>query len=317
MTRLPVNPELAPRPARRTLPRSAPILCLATAAILLLPLSTAGGQVVDGFTEPWRIVDVAAREAGLVATIEVREGQTVAEGDLLATLDQEALLATRELARVRQQHHAGLDLARAELELRRRRLEKLRELDRAGHARPDEVERAIADEAIAAAQLLAAEEEHELAALEYQRIAMLVRQREVRAPLGGVIVKVEHDPGEFVAVHQPRMFQLVVLGSLRVRFSLAPAAASQVRRGQTVTLSIPERETEVSGTVDYVAPVAEADSGTVRVDVRLDNAGGRLTAGLRCEWTLSAPGAAETAVESSALESAETVANATPETAAP
>lgn len=302
------------RPRRAGAAARTALVGLAAGALLALPPAWARSQAVDGFTEPWRIVDVAAREAGLVATIEVREGQTVVEGELLATLDQEALLATRELARVRQQHHAGLDLARAELELRRRRLDKLRELDRAGHARPDEVERAIADQAIAAAQLLAAEEEHELAALEFQRIEMLVRQREIRAPLGGVIVKVEHDPGEFVAIHEPRMFQLVFLGSLRVRFSLPPPAAAQVRRGQTVRLQIPDRQTNVSGTVDYVAPVAEADSGTVRVDVRLNNSAGELTAGLRCQWNLTDPNAT---IELSVREPAEPAANANPETAAP
>lgn len=274
-------------PARRAAPvvwRT--IRALASIATLAGPASAA---TLDGFAEPWHVIEVSAAEPGLVMSVEVDEGDRVAAGQVLAQLDHQALLAAREIARARSQHHAQLDLATAEVELRGRRLEKLRELDRAGHARPDEIDRAEADLAIAVASQLAAQEEQELASLEFGRMETLLQQRTVRSPIAGVVTEVHRQPAEFVAGHEPRMFTVVELDRLRVRYWLSPAQAREVRPGSRVRLAIADQAESVSALVHYVAPVTDAESGTVRVDLLIENADGSLTSGLRCLWNLDEP----------------------------
>ena len=55
---------------------------------------------VDGFTEPYRTINVSAAEQGVITTLFVKEGDTVHEGQLLATLDTDVLEATLEIAKV-------------------------------------------------------------------------------------------------------------------------------------------------------------------------------------------------------------------------
>ncbi len=55
-----------------------------------------------------------------------------------------------------------------------------------------------------------------------------------------------------------------------------------LQQGRTVKLFFPETEVRAEGRVEFVSPVTEADSGTVRVKVLLDNAQGQYRCGVRC-----------------------------------
>ena len=48
---------------------------------------TASSNSVEGLTEPFRRVELAAAETGLITEINVREGQNVTKGEVLAKLD--------------------------------------------------------------------------------------------------------------------------------------------------------------------------------------------------------------------------------------
>ena len=52
--------------------------------------------------------------------------------------------------------------------------------------------------------------------------------------------------------------------------------------GSAVDLELPESGAKVRGKVEFVAPVTEAESGTVRVKVLIDNAQGAYRCGVRC-----------------------------------
>ena len=136
---------------------------------------------VEGFTEPYRTIDVAAAEMGIVAEMLVREGDSVRKGQVLATLDQDiqrAQLATAEQAAGTQ---GPLASALAERELRKHRLEKLVALRANGNAQQEEVERARADLAIAEANVRTAEEDLTIKRLDLERIKVQLRRREVHA----------------------------------------------------------------------------------------------------------------------------------------
>ena len=52
----------------------------------------------EGFTEPYRKIEVAAAEAGVVEKLSVREGDRVAKGQTLATLDTDVLVVSQKIA---------------------------------------------------------------------------------------------------------------------------------------------------------------------------------------------------------------------------
>ena len=57
---------------------------LGLAGLLLGCAVRAAGMEFDGFTEPYHDIEVAAAEMGLIAAIEVKEGDNVVSGQLLA-----------------------------------------------------------------------------------------------------------------------------------------------------------------------------------------------------------------------------------------
>jgi multidrug efflux pump subunit AcrA (membrane-fusion protein) len=61
-----------------------------------------------------------------------------------------------------------------------------------------------------------------------------------------------------------------------------------LRAGQTVQLSFPDLEKSAEGRVELISPITEAESGTVRVKVLLDNGQNQHRCGLRCLLKLGA-----------------------------
>ena len=96
----------------------------------------------EGFTEPYRKIEVAAAEAGVVEKLSVREGDRVAKGQTLATLDTDVLVVSQKIATANTEARGKLDFAQAERDLRKRRLERLEPLCQQGNASQEEVDRA-------------------------------------------------------------------------------------------------------------------------------------------------------------------------------
>jgi RND family efflux transporter MFP subunit len=255
---------------------SLPMLLIALCAA---ELRAAAG---DSFTEPNRLINIAAAETGIVTQIEVHEGDHVRNGQLLATLDLEILEASLAVARARMQATGPLLAARAEHELWKTKVQKLRLLRAEGHLSVSEMERAEADLAVARARLVAAEEEQRIAALECKKIEAQIQRRRIRSPIDGVIVKVRKEQGEALMLSDPTILTLAELDQLRIRFSMTYAQASQFRVGQTVRVSLPETGQRAEARVEVIAPVSDAKSGTVPVTLVLNNHDGRYRSGLRC-----------------------------------
>ena len=254
--------------------------------VLVLAAAPALASHVDGFTEPYRSVNVSTTETGIIRTIEVQEGDVVEAGQVLATLDSEVHAALLAIAEENMNARGRLDSSRAELELRNDRLEKLEDLRRKGFARQEEVERARADVAIAGAQVVGAREELLVRKLEYEKIRIQLERRTIRAPLSGVVSVVHKETGEFVAPNAPELLKLVQLDWLLAVFSVPSYQAAVLTAGQTVTIRLADGLRPLEGTVEFISPVTDAESGTVRVKVRLDNRSGLFRSGQRCSLQL-------------------------------
>ena len=257
-------------------------LVVGLATVLATPCNAAP---VEGFTEPYRQVEVAsAAEVGLVTEFAVKEGDRVQPGQLLASLDTELLVATLKVAQRRATSQGHLKAAVAELELRRTRIGKLRELRQKGHASEAEVERAEADLAVAEANLMNAQEEKELYELECERIESQITRRRIVSPIAGVVTEVHREVGESVALNDPKLLTLVQLSPLRAKFSLTMSQARSLVAGQKTSLNLPEAEAMVESQIEVISPILDARSGTVQVTLVMDNSRGDLRSGMRCVW---------------------------------
>jgi RND family efflux transporter MFP subunit len=253
-----------------------------TLVAVLLSATTAGGSEVDGFTEPFRTVEVAAVETGTIKSIEVKEGQRVTRGQVLARLDDDVHLALLAIAEEAMRAEGQLKSAQAEAKLRLDRLAKLQALRGEGHARQEEVDRAQADFEIAKARVLNAEEQLLIKQLECRKMRIQLDRRTVRAPIDGVIKRLHKDPGEFVAPNDPYVLELVDLDKLTGNFAVPSREAVRLQEGQAITVGLDDVDEYVTGIVEFVSPVTDAESGTIRVKVRVPNSEGKYRSGERC-----------------------------------
>jgi RND family efflux transporter MFP subunit len=236
---------------------------------------------VSGFTEPNRSVEVASPEQGIVTEVFVRVGQFVTKDEAIAALDDDLHRIMLDTARDRKDARGTLEAAEAELRLRTTRLEKVQDLVRQGFGRKEEVERAQADYEIAQAELKAERERLIEQRWQFQKIEAELRRRVVRAPMDGVVVAKLKEEGEYVAPNEPNVISLVELNPLLAKFPMKPTLARHLKINQTVSIRL-EDGTEVDGLVDEISPIVDAQSGTIKVKIRIENNDGSLLSGERC-----------------------------------
>ncbi len=235
-----------------------------------------------GFTEPIRISQVACMESGVVAELMVRPGEKVVAGQCLAALDRGVLLAQRASAEAQSQSTARYDSAQVRVELAKQRHGKLRTLIAEGHGSMSELDRAEADLRLAQIELIAAEEEQLLRKLELDRIDAEIARREVRSPLDGVVLEVHREAGEAVSAADPVVVTIAQLEKLRVKFYVPYAQAIALRQGLPVQVRLLGERKVVRAEIDFVAPVTEPDSRTIRVDAVIVNSDLGVRSGAPC-----------------------------------
>jgi len=261
-------------------------LVIKAVAVLLftsMPIAAEEPAAIEAFTEPYADIELAASEMGILARIDVKEGDMVRVGQEIASLDDSVLQAALKVAIASKDAQGSLESAQADLENRVADLEKLRQLRERNHASQNEVDRVATDVRIAKARLLAVREELEVKRLECERIRAQLARRQIRSTIDGVVTETYREEGEFVSPSQPTVARVVQLHPLKIIFSVPAERRSEITQGQTVPISVgATQEAEKQSTqavVEFVSPTADGGSGTFRVKVRLPNPNGKWQAG--------------------------------------
>lgn len=260
-------------------------LQLITLAGLAVSAGAVSAASPEGFTEPYRVVEVASPEAGVVEKLNVREGDRVAKGQVIAVLDNRMLNASLAVSKARSQATADIEAAQARYEQLKKRRERIVELAGRGSARPDEVSKAQADAAIAVAELKGARERQEIAELEYQRLSEQITRRTIKSPIAGVIVKIGRERGELVSGADAVIAHIAELGRLNVVSHVSENVARKLKRGDAMNVRLSGGR-EVSGVVDFVSPTVDPRSGTLQVKVLLKNGDGAIRSGTRASLAI-------------------------------
>lgn len=269
------------------------------AAAAVLALAFAGSQCladdIQSFTEPYRTINLAAAESGIVIGLNVEEGDSVEKDQALADLNQDVLKAGVEIARAHRDAVSGLKSAESELKLRSERLTKLKALRLNENASEEEVNRALLEFEVAEARVLQVREQLEIKRLEYERMRLQLALRTVRSPIDGIVTQMYRDIGEYVSPADPVVLTIVQLNPLRATFSVPVASVKSIRKSQSIPVRIDGVTKSVNAQVELVSPVISADSQTVRVKVEIPNPGNRIRSGAKC--FLAADGAKENLAE--------------------
>jgi membrane fusion protein, multidrug efflux system len=229
------------------------ILCASALLGMFLPGSGLAVEV-EGTALPFQRVVVSSPIEEVVDLMNVREGESVKAGHLLARLSNR-----RERLQV-ERLDALLQKARFDFESVQRLFERQIESREA---------------------LL--EKEAELKRLEAERgIALFeAEQREIKSPIDGVVVRCFKESGESVGRVEP-IVEVIDASRLLLLFHLDSRFQGRVAPGEAIPVAFPEAVGGAAeATVHFIDPEVDAKSGLFRVRLLLPNPEGRLKPGLR------------------------------------
>jgi len=257
------------------------IFCITISFLSLLIPTLA--SAAEAFLEPNQLIEIRSPFQAMVQTVHVEEGQTVQKGDLLLELDSRTFKARERLLQKISTFHAVLDSAKAIVKMQQDRLAMVEKLTRSGNARKKELEKVKTDLAISRAKLLEAREKQEQTLIELEIARIQVKERRFKSPLAAVVLKIYRQHSEMASpTDSEPAISLVQLDPLLAVFHLPVQQALKLSKGDDVTLLM--QENTVPATIDFVSPVIEAQSGTIRVRFRVPNPEGKLLSGSRVSY---------------------------------
>jgi len=262
-------------------------------------------------------VDVPAREMGVLKRIAVREGETVAAGQLLAELDSiEAELGVRKaseelaIADAQARHELKLKVAQlshavAEAELTRAVESNKKFADAVSGTELDQLrlsrDKASAEIDHARYELTLATLSVKLKSTELAAAEQQLSRRQVLAPIAGRVVAVSKRLGEWTQPGE-QLFRIVNLDRVRAECLLSAKDFPSDLTGTPIEVSLPVRSgegTRFEGRVTFVDPEINAVNGQFRIWAEIENRGLALRPGHRVTLRLSGDAAAPAATTAS------------------
>jgi RND family efflux transporter MFP subunit len=256
------------------------------ATLMLLVSTPASGEELEAFTEPYRRVAIPASEIGTIAEILVKEGDQISKKQLLARLEYSVLQASLEVAQAAKDALGARRAAEIEVKLREKQLESYLNLHEQGNATQREVDRAESEYQQSLSRFQSVREELEVRRLEYERVKSQIQERMIYSPINGFVVAIEKEVGEFVSPNDPVVMHIVHVAKLKSVFSVPLDAARDLRPGQPVELVLGYERVPCKGVIEFISPIADAESGTIPVKVRIPNDDYAIRSGIACRWEL-------------------------------
>ncbi len=247
------------------------------------------GPAISGSLEPDWSATVRAEVSGAIVRTYAERGDRVANGALLARIDDRAIRDVYLSAR------AAVRTAEAMSAQSRRDLTRTESLVKAGAvAQQVEEQQRVSvqnsEGALADAQARLASAEKQL------------RATEVRAPDKGVVSDRVVQAGDVV---QPggALFTVVDPSRMKMEAAVAAQELGEIRVGAPVEFSVSGYPGRVfTGRVDRISPVADPTTGQVQITVELPNTAGQLVGGLFAEGRVASQTRSGIVIPESALD---------------
>jgi len=260
-------------------------LAISAASSLAVPAYAAA---FDCLIEPAQTVEVASPVTGLLEKVNVKRGDRVAKGQVVALLESRAEQAATELARYKSEQLGPAQMAERKIEFAQRKFNRRREMTAERLMSQQERDDAEAELKQAQSELQVAKENREIARIEFQQQSSLLNLRTIRSPFDGVVVDQLAYPGEVVepSGNKKSILKLAQLDPLRVHVILPKSAFGTPAVGMTVEVS-PEVKAKsgYSAKVKSIDRLIDAASGTFVVYLEMPNSKLDIPAGVKCRAT--------------------------------
>lgn len=208
--------------------------------------------LATGTLEASSLVSVGAQVSGTVETVDVALGDTVAVGDVVATIDS---LDQENAVRSAEASLANLNAQKLSLEAALTQAQKTYDrnlgLSQQNLLATSELESAEAGLASAQAALAALEAQIDQAEISVETAQLDLSRTTITAPVAGTVVAVLVQQGDTVSAQQsaPTVIKIANLDTMLIKAEISEADVTQVEAGQKVYFTIlgdPENEIEAS-----------------------------------------------------------------------
>ncbi len=230
------------------------------------------GLPVSGSLKAVNSAFVKARIAGELQGLNLREGDAVQAGQLVARVDP-----MEAQARVKQAQEQA-DAAKAQIDIAERQYGNNKALVDQGFISKTALDTSWNN-------LVAAQANHKAALAAVDMARKSLDDTVLRAPISGVVAQRLAQPGERVAV-DGRVIEIVDLARLELEATLGAADSIDVRVGQEALLQVEGSPRPVAARVARINPSAQAGSRGVLVYLSLADTSG-LRQGLFAQGTLA------------------------------
>jgi len=227
---------------------------------------------LSGRTEADNRARAVARTLGSIVELKVHRGDIVKEGDILATLSDEA-------------REAQVAEAEAMVQMRTTDLEAKIKLIERGVMAANDKNQIEADLRAAESALAQAKAEHERGL--------------IRAPISGVVSDVPVSAGQSLDLNAV-VAEVIALDPMLAVAEVAERQLRDIKVGDAADVRLVTGQT-ANGTIRYVAPTASGGTRTYRVEVEIDNADLAIADGVTADIGFKLAPAASTRLPRSAL----------------
>lgn len=268
---------------------------------------------------PYQEVDVMAKIAGYLRTINVDVGDHVRQGQVLAILESPEMRddLTRAGASIQRNRadlqHAANEVKRAESSYQMTHLTYTRFANvmksQPGLVAQQEVDDAQAKDLAAQAQLAgarsalsSAEEQVKVSQVDQTKSQTMLDYTRVVAPFDGVVTKRYADNGAMIQAGTSSRSQATPVvrisqnQMLRLILPVPESVAGLVKPGREVQLKVPSLGTTRMARVSRIADKVDTTTRTMHVEVDVANSGNKLIPGMYAEVTLKLDNSAEALV---------------------
>lgn len=221
----------------------------------VLSLATLRAEPVQGVVFPIKTVQVSSPVLQEVITeMLVEEGTEVREGQVVAQLRNERETLDVELSK---------------------KLIELKQFIARGQ------EKLYKEKMGSEEKALEAKTDLELARLQQSAKEIALKEKTVRAPISGVVVKKYKEAGESID-RAEKLMDIVNIETVYVQFYLAPTMRKFMQQNQAIRVRILDLEgADFDGKVTFIDPRNDAASGLVRVKAQIENKDRRIKPGMK------------------------------------
>jgi RND family efflux transporter MFP subunit len=238
---------------------------------------------------PYQEIDLHAKVAGFVKTINVDIGDQVKQGDLLATLEIPELKEDMDKAEAQElRNEKEIDRAAAaydDAHLAFTRLEAVNKT-RPNLVAQQELDTAKSHDSAADAALAVAKQEVQVSKAEVNKLRTMLDYCKITAPFSGVVTKRYADEGSLVqggvspsATAMP-LVRLSQNDRLRLDFPVSVSYVERIKQGDPVEIRIQAMGKTISGKICRFTRKVNTDTRTMEAEVDVPNADFALTPGV-------------------------------------